>query len=204
MSPGGSLPKILVISGWRGAGKTALCQRLAAQARQAGWAVAGLLSPARFAGGSTDPGDKTGIYVEDLRRGERRLLASNLPGELHGTRIGAWTFDDALFAWGNEVLRQSAGCDLLVIDELGPLEFDANLGWTEGFTVLEQGAYRWAVVVVRPECLEAFKRRWPGASVLRVEEGEMEPQIAQMNADFKNLLPQITQVQRRGNRRDQN
>ncbi len=159
---------IRVVSGWRGVGKTTWCRRLVARGRARGLACAGLLSPARFAA-SADLGGpvvKTGIEVEDVRTGQRRLLASRLAGELHGLQLGPWTFDEAILAWGNQVLAATTACDILVIDELGPLEFDQQQGWAAGFDLIERRCYRLAVVVVRPEYLEPFQQRWPQASVI--------------------------------------
>ena len=168
--------QILVISGWRGVGKTTLCQRLVEAARAKGLDVAGLLSPARF-----EAGQKTGIEVEDLRTRERRLLASLLPGELHGSRLGPWTFDDELFAWGNQVLLSVVPCDLLVIDELGPLEFDAGQGWSMGFWALDSHAYHLAVVVIRPEYLDQFLERWPEVEKITLSN------LADLNALLVNI-----------------
>lgn len=154
-----SLPaKIRLISGWRGVGKTTVCQRLAAAARAARWDVAGLISPARVVAG-----EKTGIEVEDLRSGQRQLLASCLLDELHGARLGCWTFNDEMFAWGNQALRAAIPCDILVIDELGPLEFDTGGGWSEGFRILDSRQYHLAIVVIRPEYTAQFLERWPDA-----------------------------------------
>lgn len=177
-----SSPPILVISGWRGVGKTTLCQRLVDTARAAGWDVAGLLSPARF-----EAGKKTGIQVEDLRSSERRLLASLLPGELQGSRLGPWIFDDELFAWGNQVLRSAIPCDLLVIDELGPLEFDSGGGWSGGFQAIASRAYRLAVVVIRPEYLTQFLERWPEADGITLSNP------TEVNASLERIANQFTQ-----------
>jgi len=157
---------VLVVSGWREVGKTALCRKLV----EMGWAlrldIAGLLSPARFAASSEagKPLVKTGIEVEDLRTGQRRLLASCLENELHGSQLGPWTFDDHVMDWGSEVLKAATPCDMLVIDELGPFEFDLKHGWSIGFELIDRQDYRLAVIVIRPEYLEQFQQRWPEAT----------------------------------------
>lgn len=160
---------ILVISGGRGVGKTTFCRQLVELGRALNLDVAGLLSPARF---STEPLLKTGIEVEDLRTGQRRLLASSLENELNGVKLGDWTFDDQAIEWGNRLLGTAAPCDLLVIDELGPLEFDRNQGWSVSFDVLDARLYRLAVIVVRPEYLERVKNRWLGVKVIFLTRGE--------------------------------
>lgn len=144
--------KILVIGGKRGAGKTTYCQNAVAEYRKAGAKVAGLLSPGRF-----ENGKKNGIFAVDLVSDQSRLAASPVPGEIaDGLRFGAWTFDRGVLAWGNQCLRQSSGADVLVIDELGYLEFDLNSGWTAGFEVLRAKNYQLALVVIRSDCIEPF------------------------------------------------
>lgn len=144
--------QILVIGGKRGAGKTTYCQNAVAEYRTAGVKVAGLLSPGRF-----ENGKKNGFFAVNLASQESRLAASPVPGEISdGIRFGAWTFERSVFAWGNQCLRQSGGTDVLVIDELGYLEFDLNSGWSAGFEVLRAKNYRLALVVIRPDCIEPF------------------------------------------------
>ena len=143
--------KIFIVSGWRAAGKTPFCQSMIDQAHTSGMTVSGILSPGRFADNRKD-----GFFVRDLASGETRLLASLIPGELEGIRLGPWTFDRSVMDWGNQCLLESGKTDLLVVDEIGPLEFEKHLGWTASFEVLERRLYRAALVVIRPECLDAF------------------------------------------------
>jgi nucleoside-triphosphatase THEP1 len=60
--------------------------------------------------------------------------------------------------WGNLRLTQSVKTDLLMIDELGPLEFERQMGWTASFDLLKSGQFGIAMVVIRPECLAAFSQ----------------------------------------------
>lgn len=142
---------ILVVTGWRGVGKTTYCQQLVDEYRKMGLKISGLLSPARF-----EQKQKTGFFAHDLDSDETRLAASVVPGEIDGLRLGSWTFDPEIFAWGNHCLKQVVGSDMLVIDELGPLEFDLQTGWTASFEILRRKRYQLALVVIRPECLDAF------------------------------------------------
>ncbi len=164
----GKRAPILALSGWRGVGKTTFCQKLVELARSREMDVAGILSPGCFTI-SQDPGTlplKIGIEVEDIRTGERRLLATSLECEFHGPRLGRWIFNDQVFTWANGLLRTITHCDLLIIDELGPLEFDQQLGWAYAFELLSQQRYRFAIAVIRPEYLECFLDRYPGTDRL--------------------------------------
>jgi nucleoside-triphosphatase THEP1 len=166
LAPAVGAGRLLVISGWRGVGKTLLCEKLAARARQAGRTVAGVLSVGRFVDGK-----KNGFLAVDLATRETRLLASVVPGEVTGLRLGPWAFDRAVFAWGNQILKQSAGAEWLFIDEIGPLEFEWDAGWSAGFEVLRRQAYGRAVAVIRPECLGAFANLGLAHQTLEVTPG---------------------------------
>lgn len=174
--------ELIILTGRRGVGKTSLMQRLAQAAAGAHWVVRGLLTPARL-----EAGQKTGIQAVDVSSGDCRLLASRSAGELHGPQIGPWTFDDQVFDWGNAVLKQALPCDLFVLDELGPLEFDRRQGWMAGFDCLDAPAsYRLTVVIVRPEYVETFLRRCPHAQVVAVEEpGEIDQLAGQFLKRFE-------------------
>ncbi len=143
-----------MVSGGFGSGKTLFCQKMAAEVRAAGLAVNGLLSPGRF-----EEGQKTGFWCEDLQSGERRFLASSKPDEIAGFELGIWTFDPLVVDWGNQILQSIQSTDVLIVDELGPLEFNLQLGWQSAFSALQQLQYRLALVVIRPDCLDAFKER---------------------------------------------
>ena len=145
-------PSIVILTGPREAGKTAACHRLATLATARGWTVAGVLSPAVFQGGR-----KVGISLFDLSSGLSRHFASRLqrpdPGGL------GYCFEEAAISWANDVLSSAPPCDLLVVDEVGPLEILYGKGIATAFGVLRQGRYRLAVIVVRPELIDAFQAR---------------------------------------------
>jgi len=140
-------PTIVILSGKSGCGKTTLCAQVAALARARGLAVAGVLTPPRLVNGR-----KVGLDVIDLRTGQRRPLAEAVAAT-DGPATGSWHFHAAGLAWGTLVLRRATPCDLLVVDELGPLGLLRGQGWTVGLDLLRAGRYRLALVVVRPELL---------------------------------------------------
>ena len=149
-------PALVLLTGPRGAGKTRWCERCAHASRAAGFIVAGVVSPAVFEAGS-----KTAIDLLDLDSGERRRLAErSMPG-VPGTAGLGWRLDGETLAWGNAILERTGPCDLLVIDELGPLEFRDEGGLSTAFAAVEARRYRRAVVVVRPELLDGARARWP-------------------------------------------
>ena len=161
---------LFVITGSRGAGKTSFCRHLVEAAQQSGWQVSGVLSPPVFEGSR-----RAAIQVENLGSGEVRRLASRRTGEgvsntPHHTRN--WDFDVEALAWGNQVLQNSTPTQLLVIDELGTLEFERRQGWLAGLKAIDSGNYEIALVVIRPELLGEALMRWPDAHIVEIDTPE--------------------------------
>ena len=155
--------RLWLVTGERGAGKTRFCRRVAELARKAGWQVGGLISPAVFEGQ-----DKTGIQLESLFSSEVRPLAVKKAQPSFNQVLGEWHFDAQALAWGNAELTNALAMggnqkqlDLLVIDEIGPLELLHGEGWTAALPLLNSQVYRVGLVVIRPELVEAALHRLP-------------------------------------------
>ncbi|NLX42244.1 MAG: hypothetical protein GXY79_02065 [Chloroflexi bacterium] len=171
-----------ILTGWRGAGKTTWCQALVEEAQRRGWQVAGLLSPAVYERDAAPGAERTKVRIDlvDVGTGERRVLAtpaapsgdgsSGAAPSAEGAHRLRWRFDEAAVAWGNDVLARAGDADLVVIDELGPMEFTYGGGFSEGLALLDGGRFRAAVVVIRPELVDTALARWPGAVILRPPE----------------------------------
>ncbi|MFO7681788.1 MAG: nucleoside-triphosphatase [Chloroflexota bacterium] len=157
--------KLFLITGDSGVGKTTWCRELVESARSNGCRVVGLLSPPVVANAR-----KVAIDLVDLATGERRQLARLRQSEASPGSVstGEWLFDAAVLAWGNEVLRRITAVDLLIIDELGPLEFEKGHGLQTAFPLIEAEHYQLAMVVIRPSLLAQTQQRWPGAQVIPI------------------------------------
>lgn len=160
-------PELILLTGERGCGKTAWCLELIRQARLAGLHPAGLVSPAVF-----QDGVKTGIDLVDVSNGESQRLAVKRAEADPLSSIGAdtlsWQFDADTLAWGNRVLERLRTPELLLLDELGPLEFQFAGGLAAGLECIDDRDYLLACVVVRPELLAAALERWPWGRVIRL------------------------------------
>jgi nucleoside-triphosphatase THEP1 len=134
-----------------------------------GWDSAGLLSPAWM-----ETGKKIGILAENLRTGEQRPLAYTAPHPKAALLMGPWFFDEEVLGWGNQVIENSSPCDILVVDELGPLEFNAGIGLTAAFDVIAVRNYQVGCVVTRPSLLAQARIRWPWAEVLPISDASIQ------------------------------
>lgn len=162
---------LILITGPSGSGKTTWCEALTDHARQVGISPVGLISPPVYSGGT-----KTAIDLLDLQTQERRRLA-RLHNSQKSTQAGPatidWQFDPQVLAWGDTLLQrtdanQEALQNLLILDELGPLELVRGQGWQSGLRLVDGRSYRLACVVVRPALLSVALERWPWGKTLEV------------------------------------
>mgnify|MGYP000881328895 CR=1 FL=1 len=143
--------KITVVTGERGAGKSTYCLNRVEKARKENRIVRGILSPAVY-----HADRKTGFYTRDLAT-DVQLLTGSVTAEPGLTeRFYRWYLNPAAITWGNQILTEIDSCDLLIIDEIGPLEFKEQRGFTAAFSCLRSATYQEALVVLRPECLPDF------------------------------------------------
>lgn len=156
--------ELWIISGEIGQGKTRWCEHLIQLAREAAWQVSGVLSPGIFQNGY-----KVAIEALDLRSGERRLLARRRQADEAGLiHTREWQFKTDTVEWGNTLFQQAVPCDLLVVDEVGPLELEQGRGWSAALPAIESRAYRLALVVIRPTLLSVAEK-WQPQAVIKVQ-----------------------------------
>lgn len=169
---------IYVLTGERGTGKSLICAEIVADARARGLDVAGLLTGRS----GPEPGDPR--QVIDLRSGESRVFGTQErqgdPAGAPSTRMRAsarlaavtysqttsalsdpltpgWTYAADMFSWANEVMSHATPCDLLVVDEVGPLELLGGRGWIQALEALRGHDFKVALVVCRPDLLDELE-----------------------------------------------
>lgn len=154
--------KIKVITGTQGIGKSCYCRRLLDKTKKDGLKAGGFIAPAIY-----QDGVKTAFYTQSASTPEKRLCGKRVKA---GGTIGCWQIDPETIRWGNELLKTACPCDVLFIDELGPLEFDRREGYTQAFDTLKQGDYGIAYVVIRPSCLNQFRLLHPDFDLITLGE----------------------------------
>lgn len=138
---------LLLLTGTTGAGKSTVCLRLAALCREQGHTPAGIVTQS----------DGPRRYLLDLASGEQQLLAAD--GEaLAGPRWGRFSFCQEALDWGNEAVRRAVEgpADLVLLDEVGPLELIAGAGFLPALERL-LGSEKAGLIVVRPALLESLR-----------------------------------------------
>jgi nucleoside-triphosphatase THEP1 len=158
---------LVVCCGDSGAGKTTWCREMVAAARSQELTVAGLVTwlEPRAGGGCR--------WVEDLAGGERRLLGREDPNVPRDPDAGRWGLSDETLAWGDAVLRAAGPVDLLIVDELGPVELLHGRGWRGGAAAALAGPSRLAVVTVRPLLLPQLRELLAGRPHALIRPGEL-------------------------------
>jgi nucleoside-triphosphatase THEP1 len=169
----------VLLTGERQVGKTTVCRRVVELVCELGYSPAGVLSPALI-GRDGFPVAYCALMVAD---GEQRLLAQ-ANGDLGkrnpkpetrtpklsegGPRTGCYSFDADVLSWVIERLRAAIrqGCDLLIVDEIGPLELEQGKGLAPILSDLSAVGLPPLLLVVRPGLTAQLHERLPAISFL--------------------------------------
>ena len=165
--PSARTADIIVLTGPSRAGKTTICRRVVGEVRSRCLSVAGVLTE-----DGLGEGGACLQVVRDLLSDERRLLArtraddgqdraqsdTHAPSGSPGASRLRWEFDARGLAFGRRALSAAAelGCDLLVVDQIGPLEVRHRRGWTGVYELVGAGRYDLALIVVNPNVVDEF------------------------------------------------
>jgi nucleoside-triphosphatase THEP1 len=160
-------PDLLLVVGNSGTGKTHWCLGLAESAQALGLAVGGVASPGVFAGQQ-----KTAIELLDLGTYHQRRLAWLKGGPETGMGVGDWIFDPDVMRWGNDLLGALGACDLFIVDEIGPLEFNLEAGLTNAFEQVSSRRHHLTCLTLRPALLPRALVRWDWAHIYNMPAGE--------------------------------
>ena len=162
-----STGKIILVTGNRDTGKNRFCQRILEFSQRSKKDCAGILSLKLINNNET-----SGYEVLDIRSNEKRILATHIPDST--IVLGDWFFNPQTLIWGNKKLKSATPCDLLIIDEIGPLELELGNGWQYAIPVLNEGQFSLALVVIRPELLGTLRNLLTKPVILVIDAAEGE------------------------------
>lgn len=146
----------VILTGERGCGKTTVCAKIVKMAQSGNLSVKGIITLPRY-----QLGKKVGLDIQDVATGDTYPLAE-MDVKLNGPAIGCYYFHGEGIRRGNELLNSVGFCDVLVIDELGPLELVEGQGWHNALDVLKAKTCRLAVVVARPTLVNHLVEKLDG------------------------------------------
>lgn len=148
----------LLVVGEPGSGKTSWCREYIDEQRKRGVTVGGILCPA-----IEHQGQRVGSNALDLLTGQAVPFArlSRHGAFKAGEKIGDYTIsrDAILFACGAIERAVESSCDLVVIDEVGPLELSGK-GLMSAVELALASAVN-VLIVVRSSLREALQRHFP-------------------------------------------
>jgi nucleoside-triphosphatase THEP1 len=132
---------MILLTGDRHSGKTGFILELARQTRCRGRRVAGIACPGLWKNNM-----RNGFELLELDTGRRHLLSMRVPG----LRPIPYMFDALSMEKGKNALsiRRCCGADLIIVDEVGPLELKGQ-GWASCLHSLLQLSAPVQVWVVR-------------------------------------------------------
>jgi nucleoside-triphosphatase THEP1 len=114
------MKRLVLVTGPVGGGKTTRLMSVTDLARDSGASVGGLLAPRVVMDGV-----HVGYDAVDVGSGERRVYIRRANARCVPT-VGPWSFDAGGLAFARCCVLQSYAADLVVVDELGPLELSGG------------------------------------------------------------------------------
>jgi nucleoside-triphosphatase THEP1 len=146
---------ILILTGAVQSGKTRFLAGILAGLDRERTGVSGFLSPAVYENG------RLAGYDLAVLGGEKPRPYLRKQGEPGWERVGPFFFIPETLKQARRTILESRPRDLLVVDEVGPLELGGGGLWGPLETVLA-GPGRRSLLVVRASCLEALSGRLAG------------------------------------------
>jgi len=141
-------PQIVLVVGSRNSGKTAYLHLLKNRIQEQEECVGGVVSEAELR-----DGEKWRYWLRDIRTGKRLLLATRYDSSPGKLQVGRFRFEPETFRWAEGVFRQSLDCDVLFLDEYGPLEARGE-GFRHVLEFLLKNYRGILVITLRPSLFE--------------------------------------------------
>lgn len=158
--------QIVGIFGDRQSGKTSLCLEIIRRLQNEGLQTGGFISPGCF----DDSGQKSGIDTVLLPTLQRRALAVRRP-EPVPAGTSQWILSNSTLNWAENFILALPAPQVLVVDEIGPLEVKQGRGWHAALDVLKKGQFQVGFVTYRRELAAWFEHEFPELIALEIIPG---------------------------------
>lgn len=158
---------VFILTGKINQGKTSITREVVSELKKKSLTVSGFLT---F--GNTNDSKRNAYFIRDINTNREEYLCSTQIDK-QKTNYGRFYFEEKGIRAGRKIIDQSltTPADLLVIDELGPMEIN-NQGWAPAIEeVVKQNstAQFW---VVREKLVKPMMRKWNMGDIIVFELGE--------------------------------
>lgn len=162
-------PKIFIVSGAVGQGKTTQIQRIIEALKTQNISVGGVFSPRILENDIT-----IGYDVVDITSNKQEKLL-RISDDLYTDKIGKYSLFHKGFRLGEDALHASKNISskVVIIDEVGALELE-NRGWAKGIHDLISASNSHIILSVRDSYVEQVIQKWniKGCCIYRITEND--------------------------------
>jgi iron complex transport system ATP-binding protein len=158
---------VFILTGKINQGKTSMTREIVSELKKKGLTVNGFLT---F--GNTNDSQRNAYFIRDINTGREDDLCSTQIDD-QKTNYGRFYFEEKGIRAGCKIIDQShtTPADLLVIDELGPMEIN-NQGWAPAIEEVVKRNSTAQFWVVREKLVKPMMRKWNVGDIIVFELGE--------------------------------
>lgn len=109
--------RFLIITGKVNSGKTSTVEKIISFLKESGKKVGGV-----YAKGIFQAGEKSGFEIVDIKSGYTKQIASVKSDSTFDFKQGRYFFNLEVFKEYNQTLSNSFDCEVIIFDEIGPIE----------------------------------------------------------------------------------
>jgi nucleoside-triphosphatase THEP1 len=173
-------PQVVIITGEVHQGKTTFAQEIVNDLLKERIKIAGFLATA-----VNENGERKGFNLYDIEKGESYELCSDRKTDSN-INIGKYYFNEETIIKGNKILdpENLAGKQLIVIDEIGPLELRGQ-GWSSAIENINRHLTITQLWIIRKDIINKITRRWNTGNIYIYDIPESS------NDEVKNKLREI-------------
>jgi len=155
---------VFILTGKINQGKTSLTREIVSELKKKGFTINGFLT---F--GNTNDSKRNAYSIRDITTGREESLCSTRI-DTQKLNYGRFYFEEQGINAGREIIEQSltTPTDLLVIDELGPMEIN-NQGWAPAIEKIVKQNSTAQFWVVREKLVKPMMRKWNVGDIIVFE-----------------------------------
>jgi nucleoside-triphosphatase THEP1 len=160
---------VIIISGNIQQGKTTFVRKVINRLKRQNINIGGIMSNVEYEGDK-----RVGYTLENLKSGDKIQLC-NIAENKEWRKQGKFYFNPDAVVQGNKILAfENTNPDLIIIDEIGPLEIKTG-GWAPAIQKIAEEAKAPMLWVVRDSLVNKISRKWPVGKIYHFKLSEDLP-----------------------------